>query len=82
MCIALVFAQVYVRALASEGAKTSLLIDDASADLDVDNLGTLYSVLKNLPAQLVVSAIDERALHHLSIGKTFHVKQATITRML
>jgi DNA replication and repair protein RecF len=66
----------------ARGHRPLLLIDDAGAELDVDNLGKFLSVVAGLPAQLIVTATFPGALESLRELAMFHVKQDGLTRML
>lgn len=58
---------------------TCLLLDDPAAELDVDNLGKLLRALLRLPAQLVVTAVNETGLQGLAVGRTFHVEHGRVS---
>lgn len=59
-----------------------LLFDDPAAELDVENLKRLLTVIVQIPAQLMVTALDDRSFEGLSGGKKFHVKQGRVDGML
>lgn len=77
----LMLAQIEHRA-ASGGPQTALLLDDPAAELDVDNLGRFMTLVARVPAQLIVTALDPGRLGLHQPGRTFHVKQGTVTPML
>lgn len=77
LAAALILAQQAHRAALGE-APACLLIDDPAAELDVDNLGKLLSAVADIPAQLIVTALDPTAVEaHLS-SKLFHVKHGSV----
>jgi DNA replication and repair protein RecF len=59
-----------------------LLLDDPAAELDVDNLRKLLAMVRSIPAQLLVTAIDRSQIEMLSPGKMFHVKQGSVRQMV
>lgn len=75
----LILAQI---TLSASAHRACLLLDDPAAELDVDSLGKILSVIERLPAQLVVTSLSEAGLRGIHIGKTFHVEQGRFTRML
>ncbi len=77
----LILAQITLAAPTSTH-RACLLLDDPAAELDVDSLGKILSVIERLPAQLVVTSLSEAGLRGINIGKTFHVEQGHFTRML
>lgn len=77
LAAAFVLAQLSLRA--ADGApRACLLLDDPAAELDVDNLGKLFAVIAEIPAQLIITSVEERGLERLPIGRTFHVKQGRL----
>jgi DNA replication and repair protein RecF len=78
---ALVLSQIIV---AGERAnhRTCLLLDDPAAELDVDNLGKLLAVIEDVPAQLVVTSLNESGLKGMRIARMFHVEQGRFTQMV
>jgi DNA replication and repair protein RecF len=77
LAAAFVLAQLSLRA--AEGApRACLMLDDPAAELDVDNLGKLFAVIAEIPAQLIITSVEERGLRGIPIGRTFHVKQGRL----
>jgi DNA replication and repair protein RecF len=77
LAAAFVLAQLSLRA--ADGAPYAcLLLDDPAAELDVDNLGKLFAVIAEIPAQLIITSVEERGLTGIPIGRTFHVKQGRL----
>ncbi len=81
LAAALLLAQTQHRATGG-GTLTALLVDDPAAELDVDNLQRLLSLVVQIPAQLVVTALDESRLGLRLAGQTFHVEQGKTRPML
>ncbi len=77
----LILAQIQHRA-ATGGIQTSLLLDDPSAELDVDNLRRLLQLVVQVPAQLIVTALDESRLNLELPRRTFHVEQGKVAPMV
>ena len=77
----LVLAQITLAA-PSTVHRACLLLDDPAAELDVDNLGKILSVIKRVPAQLVVTSLNKAGLRGINIGKRFHVEQGRFTEMV
>jgi DNA replication and repair protein RecF len=63
-------------------APTTLMLDDPAAELDVDNLGKLLSVIAEIPSQLIVTSVHEQGLRGIEIGRRFHVEQGRFQPML
>jgi len=63
---------------------TVLLVDDPAAELDSQHLERLLEEVTELPAQLVVTALDpdNPALGSLWQGHRFHVEHGAVTRLL
>jgi len=59
-----------------------LLLDDPAAELDVDNLKRLLTQVAKIPAQLIVTSLDLRAVDRYLTGATFHVKQGQVSPVL
>ncbi|PZN32710.1 MAG: DNA replication/repair protein RecF [Proteobacteria bacterium] len=74
LAAALILAQIQVRATLP-GEPTCLLLDDPAAELDGENLGKLLGVIRQTPAQLVVTSVSEAGLRGIPIGRVFHVEQ-------
>jgi DNA replication and repair protein RecF len=74
-----------LRCDASLGSQTAgLLVDDPAAELDEAHLRGLLVEVCDLPAQLVVTALDPRnpALNGLPDGHRFHVEHGAVTRLI
>jgi DNA replication and repair protein RecF len=78
LAASLLLAQTQLRAEGG-GTSTALLIDDPAAELDVDNLRRLLSLVVQIPAQLIVTALDESRLGLDLAGQAFHVEQGKVT---
>jgi DNA replication and repair protein RecF len=61
---------------------TTLMLDDPAAELDVDNLGKLLSVIAEIPSQLIVTSVHAQGLRGIDIGRRFHVEQGNFQPML
>jgi len=61
-----------------------LLVDDPAAELDGGHLERLLGEVTDLPAQLVVTALDPQisALASLQSGHRFHVEHGAVTRLV
>jgi recombinational DNA repair ATPase RecF len=57
-------------------------LDDPAAELDVDNLGKLLKIVSRVPAQLIVSSLEESRLQDLEIGRMFHVERGRFRQVL
>jgi DNA replication and repair protein RecF len=77
----LLLAQIQQRA-EQGGEQTSLLLDDPAAELDVDNLQRLLQLVVRIPAQLIVTALDQEPLDLGLPGRLFHVEQGKVTPMV
>lgn len=77
----LILAQIDIRAR-RETVPTCLLLDDPSAELDVDNLGKLLKIVQRIPAQLIVSSLERERLHGLAINRMFHVEQGRFRQVV
>lgn len=74
-----------LRTDASLGSElAALLLDDPAAELDETHLGRLLAEVSDLPAQLVVTALDATnpALRVLPDGHRFHVEQGIVRRLV
>jgi DNA replication and repair protein RecF len=74
----LLLAQIQHRATLG-GPQTALLLDDPSAELDVDNLRRLLNLVVRVPAQLIVTALDPSRLDLRLPGRAFHVEQGKVS---
>jgi DNA replication and repair protein RecF len=64
---------------ASIGAPPAcLLLDDPAAELDVDNLGKLLSVVAQIPAQLIVTTLSTQVVQCLPTHRLFHVEHGNV----
>jgi DNA replication and repair protein RecF len=81
LAAAFILAQTRFRA-SQTNSRTTLLLDDPAAELDVDNLGKLLSVVASTPAQLIVTSLSSAGLHGVEIGRMFHVKQGDFRSVL
>lgn len=81
LAAAFILAQTRLRAEHTD-ARTTLLLDDPAAELDVDNLGKLLAVVRATPAQLVVTSLAPAGLKGIEIGRLFHVEQGHFSSML
>lgn len=77
----LLLAQIQHRATLG-GPQTALLLDDPSAELDVDNLQRLLGLVVRVPAQLIVTALDPSRLNLRLPGRVFHVEQGKVAPVL
>lgn len=77
----LLLAQVQHRGF-SGGTQTALLLDDPAAELDVDNLQRLLALVVRMPAQLIVTALDESRVKLQLPWRAFHVEQGKVKPML
>jgi DNA replication and repair protein RecF len=59
-----------------------LLVDDPAAELDKSSLGALISVLDELPAQQVLTSLEESILPPASGCSVFHVEQGKVLSMV
>jgi len=81
MAAAMMLAQLQHRV--ETGAEPAcLLLDDPAAELDVDNLKRLLTQVAKIPAQLIVTSLDLRAVDRYLTGATFHVKQGQVSPVL
>jgi DNA replication and repair protein RecF len=81
LACAFIIAQLRVRARSAE-VRACLLLDDPAAELDVDNLGKLLSLLAELPAQLIVTSLRAEGLAELKIRRLFHVEQGKFSEVI
>jgi DNA replication and repair protein RecF len=74
-----------LRCDAEWGSPTAaVLVDDPAAELDQDNLERLIEVVRELPGQLFVTALDPSvaAFGDLPAARRFHVEHGKITRLI
>lgn len=81
LAAAFILAQLSLQA-AQNAPPACLMLDDPAAELDVDNLGKLLSVVAEIPAQLIITSVHERGLEGVEAGQRFHVKQGAFTPMV
>jgi DNA replication and repair protein RecF len=81
LAAAFILAQTRFRAQHTD-ARTTLLLDDPAAELDVDNLGKLLSIVTRTPAQLIVTSLSPAGLKGIEIGRMFHVKRGDFSSVL
>lgn len=80
LACALILAQQMHRAsLGSPPA--SLLLDDPSAELDVDNLRRLLNVIADLPVQLFITMLSKVGLEQFADAKMFHIESGRVSTM-
>ena len=62
----------------------AVLVDDPAAELDQENLERLIKVVRDLPGQLFVTALDPSvgAFAGLPAARRFHVEHGKITRLI
>lgn len=77
---ALVLSQI--KLVQSAGHTPLLLLDDPAAELDVDNLGKFFGVVRELPVQIIATATFPAALEALPNLQMFHVKPDNLVAML
>jgi DNA replication and repair protein RecF len=81
LAAAFVLAQTRLRAHRIQ-SRSTLLLDDPAAELDVDNLGKLLDLVRQTPAQLVVTSLTPDGLRGIEISRMFHVEQGRFTSVL
>ena len=59
-----------------------LLVDDPAAELDQHSLEALLGVLESLPAQLVLTGLEETRLPPAAGSPVFHVERGQVTPMV
>jgi DNA replication and repair protein RecF len=74
---ALVLAQVAVGG-AADSSRDVLLVDDPAAELDADALERLLIVLRDLPAQLIITGLSTRHLVPRQGFPGFHVEHGEV----
>jgi DNA replication and repair protein RecF len=79
LAAALTLAQLSVQESTAPG-RSALLLDDPAAELDGDNLAKLLAVVRQLPAQLFVTALRQDLPALGNPGAVFHVERGTIRR--
>ena len=81
LAAALILSQIQLRAL-YESEPVCLLLDDPAAELDVDNLGKLLSVVGATPAQVIVTSLVETCFEQLPMRRSFHVEQGKFRQVI
>ena len=74
-----------LRCDAEQGSDVAaLLVDDPAAELDASNFERLLAEVVDLPAQLLVTALDPAnpCLERLPAPRRFHVEHGSVTRLL
>ena len=61
---------------------TTLVLDGAAAELDVDNLGKSLLGIAEISAQSIVTSVHELGLRGIEIGRRFHVEQGKFEPMV
>ena len=59
-----------------------LLVDDPAAELDRDNRDRLFAMLRNMPAQMFVTALEAGDLPWSDEGKKFHVEHGKVAALV
>jgi DNA replication and repair protein RecF len=81
LAAALVIAQT--RFLASHtDARLVLLVDDPAAELDRDNRERLFNMLRRMPVQMFVTALEAEDLPWSDQGRMFHVEHGKVISLL
>ena len=78
-CVLILAQQAHRAAIGAPPA--GLLLDDPAAELDVDNLGKLLAAVVEIPAQLVVTGLDQQVLKFLPQSRMFHVEHGRVQAM-
>jgi DNA replication and repair protein RecF len=79
LAAALTLSQLAIQEARTPG-RSALLLDDPAAELDAANLAKLLDVVRQLPCQLFVTALQPD-LPGLGVpGAMFHVERGTVTR--
>lgn len=60
--------------------RSALLLDDPAAELDGENLGRLMQLVRDVPAQLWVTALRPEISTLVRDARVFHVEQGSIAR--
>jgi DNA replication and repair protein RecF len=60
--------------------RSALLLDDPAAELDGENLARLMKLVRNVPAQLWVTALKPEIAGLVRDARMFHVKQGDVRR--
>ncbi|WP_237392652.1 DNA replication/repair protein RecF [Steroidobacter denitrificans] len=81
LAAAFILSQLALR-VAEQAPRACLMLDDPAAELDVDNLGKLLTVIADIPAQLIVTSVHQRGLRGLGVARMFHVEQGRFRTMV
>ena len=81
LAAALVIAQTRFVA-AQTSAELILLVDDPAAELDRDNRERLFQMLREIPAQMFVTALEPEDLPWSAQGQMFHVEHGKVSSLL
>ncbi len=73
----LMLAQLEIQEQERPG-RSALLLDDPAAELDGENLARLMRLVRDVPAQLWVTALEPEIANVVDGGRVFHVKQGGI----
>jgi DNA replication and repair protein RecF len=76
---ALTLAQLTLQEARSPG-RSALLLDDPAAELDMDHLGRLLEVVRELPVQLFVTSLRPDLPGLGAPGGLFHVEHGRVHR--
>ena len=60
--------------------RSALLLDDPAAELDSENLAKLMRLVRDVPAQLWVTALKPEIVGHVRDARLFHVEQGGVRR--
>ena len=63
------------------GLRSTLLLDDPSAELDQERLGRFIQRVKALDTQLIVTALDRDSRLFGTPESVFHVEQGRVSRL-
>jgi DNA replication and repair protein RecF len=75
-CTLILAQQVHRAALGASPA--CLLLDDPAAELDVDNLRKLLAAVTEIPAQLIVTSLNDNVLDFFPHARMFHVEHGVV----
>jgi DNA replication and repair protein RecF len=67
---------------ASTNSDLILLVDDPAAELDRDNKNRLFEMLRDMPAQMFVTALEAEDLPWSEQGKMFHVEHGEVSALV
>lgn len=81
LAAALILAQIELRSRTA-ASPVCLMLDDPAAELDVDNLGKLLKAVAGIPAQLILTSLEEVRFNGIQLGRTFHVEQGRFRQVI